>query len=108
MLVPGGIGPRAVTYIVEKESEEFYRFSIVNTDPTGGLDYHVSRADQPSRLKYQTVLSVKEVPVAKIMDDAFWGLLFKLALMPAKQNTPEKLYDLLIPFLVDKPLEQVQ
>lgn len=41
------------------------------------------------------------------MDDIFWGFLFKLAVYPSKQNTPEKLYDLIVPFLVDKPLEQI-
>ena len=41
------------------------------------------------------------------MDDAFWGLLLKLAILPAKENRPEKLYDLLLPFLVDKPIDQI-
>jgi hypothetical protein len=107
MLVPGGIGPRVVVYIVERESEDAYRFSVINTDPTGGLDYHVSTASNPPRLQYQTVLSVKNVTAERMLDDAFWGMLFKLALYPSKQNTPDKLYDLLLPFLVDKPLEQV-
>jgi hypothetical protein len=107
MIIPGGIGPRVVVFIVERDSEDAYRFAIVNTDPNGGLQYHVSRANSPPRIQYQTVLTVKNIPAERMLDDAFWGMLFKLALYPSKQNTSDKLYDLLIPFLVDKPLEQV-
>lgn len=108
MLVPGGIGQSLVNYIVEREGEDVYRFSIVNTDPeAGGLDYHPSTAENAPKIKFQTVLVVRDITHAKIMDDAFWGLLFKLSAVPAKQNTPDKLYSLLVPFLVNKPMEQI-
>lgn len=108
MIVPGGIGPRVVVYIIERESENVFRFSVVNTDPTGGLEFHLSTASTTSRIQFQTILSVKGVSSEKMLDDAFWAMLFKLALLQSKHNTTDKLYDLLLPFLVDKPLEQVQ
>ena len=146
MLVPGGIGAAPVTFLVEYESENSYRFVVFNTDPTGGLAYHPSSAAalgadtpsqetkepsnaakmdemdgmgnqtpgaaageagaaagkgccaSPSKLRYQTALVVRDVRTEKMLDNAFWGMLFKLAAVPSKQNTPEKLYDLLLAF----------
>jgi len=42
----------------------------------------------------------------RIYDDAFWAFLFKLVVYQAKQNTPDKIYDYLLPFLTGKPLEE--
>lgn len=107
MIAPGGSLAGEVAFVIEREAEDSFRFCVISTDPNRGLDYHVSNAEQAPKIKYKTVLAVKDVTAKKIMDDAFWALLFKLALIQSKQNTPDKLYDLLIPFLVDKPLEQV-
>lgn len=38
------------------------------------------------------------MPLSKILDDGFWGCLLKLQVFPSKQNTPDKVYDLLIPY----------
>ena len=52
---------------------------------------------------------VRGVSQARIVDDAFWGLLFKLAVYRSEHNTFDKLYDLLLPFLSEenKPYEQL-
>lgn len=110
MLIPGGIGQRVVLYVLEKELVDSFRFTVVNSDPNGGLEYHTSNADDestPNIIKYHTVLTIKDVKPDKMMDDAFWGLLFKLSTVQSKFNSPEKLYDLLLPYLVDKPCEQI-
>ena len=108
MFLPGGIGStHPVLYVIEKEAELF-RFAIINTDPNFGLDYHLAHADTAPKIKYQTIMVIKNVAPAKIMDDAFWGMVYKLAILPPdKFNKPVVLYDVLLPFLVDKPLEQI-
>jgi hypothetical protein len=107
LLVPGGIGEAVVLYIVEREAQDTYRFCVVNTNPNAGLDWHTCSPEEAPLLKYQTTLVVKDVTSAKISDDAFWGILLKLAILPAKENSPDKLYNLLLPFLVDKPFDQI-
>lgn len=108
LLLPGGIGESVIIYVLEREAENNYRFSVINTNPYAGLDWHqCDPASSPPLIKYQTLLSVKDVRQEKIFDDMFWGILLKLAILPAKENQPDKLYDLLLPYLVDKPIDQI-
>lgn len=108
MLVPAAIDGHILLLIVEYESTDQYRFSVVNTSPTRGLDWHLSTAEHAPKIKYKTVLSVCNVRRAKIVDDAFWSMFFKLNVYgPAKKGSLEELYDWLVPFLVDKPLEAI-
>jgi hypothetical protein len=109
LLIPGGIGESVVIYILEYEYEQSYRFTVVNTSPEVGLNWHLCNPClRPSHLYYQTILTVKEIQQQKIFDDIFWGILLKLAIIPSPQdNTSEKLYDLLLPYLVDKPIDQI-
>lgn len=108
LLVPGGVDDSAMLYVVECEEENSYRFSIVNTNINAGLDFHPSSVVETpfsSLLGFQCVVSITNVTTAKILDDAFWGLLLKLMFYASKKNTPDKIYNLLLPYLVDKPLE---
>ena len=34
----------------------------------------------------------------RIYDEAFWALLFKVGVYPTKFDTPDKIYDLLLPY----------
>ncbi len=107
LLIPGGINSSLLLYLVEYEGENNYRFVVVNTDPNKGLDYHPTTAEFSPKLMYQTVLIVKNITKSKMMNDAFWLMLFNLSTQNSPHNTSDKLYNLLLPFLVDKPLEQV-
>ena len=107
LLIPGGIGELTIMYAVEREEENSFRLCVINTNPDGGLDWHSCTPEYSPKIKYHTALVVKNITLAKIMDDAFWGILWKLAILPAKHNRAEKLYDLLLPFLVDKPINQI-
>ena len=107
MIIPGAIGATTVLYLVESEEKNVFRFSVINTDPNGGLDWHTCTAEYSPHIRYHVVLVVKDIAADKLKDDAFWAILLKLAVLPAKENTPEKLYNLLLPFLVDKPLDQI-
>lgn len=85
-----------------------FRFSVVNTSPIRGLDWHLATAETAPKIKYKTVLSVCNVRRAKMMDDAFWSMLFKLSVYgTAKRGAFDELYDWLLPFLADKPLEAI-
>lgn len=54
--------------------------------------------------RYKTCLAFDNVPMNRIYDDTFWAFLFKLIVYKAKQNTPEKIYDYLLPYTVFPPL----
>lgn len=53
--------------------------------------------------RYKTCLALDDVPIRRIYDDAFWAFLFKLVVYQAKQNTPEKIYDYLLPCVPFSP-----
>lgn len=55
--------------------------------------------------RYKTCMAFDNIPLKRVQDDAFWAMLLKLVVYPHKKNTPEKVYDLLLPFLVQAPLE---
>ena len=55
MVIPGGTGyphplskskwvPTSLMYILERTTEETFRFVVVNTDVQGGLSYHEASA----------------------------------------------------------------
>ena len=50
-------------------------------------------------------MALDNIPLKRVYDDAFWAMLLKLVVYQHKHNTPDKIYDLLLPFLVQAPLE---
>ena len=107
MIVSAGIDAHPVMLTVERVSSASYRLTITNTHPQAGLQYHLVSAASPPKLKYRTSLVFEPVPAGRLLDDAWWGLVFKLVVIPSKANRPDKLYDLLLPHLVDFPLDAV-
>jgi hypothetical protein len=55
-------------------------------------------------VRYKTCLALDDVPIRRVYDDAFWAFLFKLVVYQAKQNTPEKIYDYLLPYVTSRHL----
>jgi len=107
MIVPGGIGQHQIAYLIERETTEAYRFVIVNTDPLQGLEYHPASASvEAPKIKYKTCLVIEDVRSERMLDDAFWSLAFATHVYGGRHSTPEKIYDLLVPFLAERPLEQ--
>eukprot|EP00954_Amorphochlora_amoebiformis_P013218 1037681-Amorphochlora_amoeboformis.AAC.1 len=104
MLIPGGCGGKPYVYILEKldDYSDNYRFVIVNTDPHWGLDYHLCSAQVQPKLKFKQVIVFDDIPPEKIEQDAFWSLLF---LLNTRRVGPSKVYDWLLPYLIDLPLE---
>ena len=107
LLVSAGIDSHPVMFTVERVTAATYRVTLTNSHPLAGLQYHHVSASSPPKLKYRTSLVLDGVATAKVLDDAWWALAFKLVVMPHKMNRPDKLYDLLLPHLVDAPIEAV-
>jgi len=91
---------------VEKEGFDNFRFSIINTHPLLGLQYHPATAESHPKIKYRTVMSIRNIRGEKMLDDAFWTFLLKMTVYGSRENTPDKIYDLLIPYLAEKDLDQ--
>ena len=41
----------------------------------------------------------------QLLDDGWWMMFWRMGLAPMEANTPERLYDDLLPLLLGKPLE---
>jgi hypothetical protein len=115
MVVPGGSSyphPRvrkklidvSLMYILERTSEDSFRFVVVNTDVEGGLGYHqaCATASAPT-IDFKLCMAMDDVPMARMLDDAWWLFVLKLV---KNGNSPSQLYDLLLPWLTDTPLEE--
>ena len=107
LLVPAGIDAHPIILCVERTSASTYRLTLTNTHPLAGLSYHAVSPSSPPKLRYRTSLTVDDIPSARMLDDAWWVLLFKLTVMQSKQNRPDKVYDWLLPWMADKPLDAV-
>ena len=105
MMVSAGIDSHPIMLTVERTAAAAYRVTVTNTHPQAGLQYHLVSAARPPKLRYKTCLSFDSVPAARLLDQAWWLLLFKLSVMPSKHNRPDKLYDLLLPHLLQTPLD---
>lgn len=107
MLSPGGVNSVEMVYVIERHDDDVYGFTVINTSPDAGLEHHLSQVTGSPDIQYQTSLILPAVNGTKIKDEAFWALVFKLSVLTNKHNTCEKLYQLLIPFLADKPSEHI-
>ena len=105
LLVPAGIDAHPILLCVERTSASSYRLTVTNTHPLAGLSYHAVSPASPPKLRYRTSLTIDDIPAARLLDDAWWLLLFKLTVMQSKQNRPDKVYDWLLPWMADQPLD---
>ena len=48
--------------------------------------------------RYKTAMVLDNIAPQRIYDEAFWALLFKVGVYPTKFDTPDKIYDLLLPY----------
>ena len=90
IIVSAGIDSHPVMLTVERVATATYRLTITNSHPLAGLQYHLVSAATAPKLKYRTSLVFDGIPAGKLMDDAWWVLVFKLIVMPSKMNRPDK------------------
>ena len=109
-IAPGGWmgtrGGHAITYVIErtdsKETKEIqWRFVLCNTGQ--GIGYHPTNAQSPPKMKYKCSVALNGISDEKMRSDTFWTFMFRLQKQPSPQNTPDKVYELLLPWLANKP-----
>jgi hypothetical protein len=105
ILLPLLIEKTPVMLYVERESERFFTFVVIQTNPSGGLGNHaVSSTVSPPVIKYRTCLVLSDVPKKNALDNVFWAAVYNLAVR-SHDGDMNRFYDILLPFLTGKPLE---
>ena len=108
LLLPVTVESKEMLIIVERTTEKAYRFVVVQTDPFAGLKHHaVSPTESMPEIKYRTCMVLSDIPKKNALDNVFWMAVYKIAIQPCKEDT-EKVYDVLLPFLTGKPLEEAE
>ena len=107
-MVPGAfnnkMGYSPFVVMLEKTEATKYRFTLINTGDQG-IEYHYSSATSaPPKIQTRQTMVFENVEAKRVLDDGWWLMFWRLGL-GAKQNTPEKLYNDLLPLLLDKPLD---
>lgn len=94
-----------ILLLLERTSERSFTLVVINTDPQRGLRFHsFSPAVKPSKLVFRTCMVLAGIPKKNALDDVFWMALYNLS-MSSNEGDMAKFYDVLLPFLTDKPLE---
>jgi len=105
IILPACIGNCEIAIVVARQDEQFYRFTIVNTDIGGGLAYHaVSAVESPPNLMYRTCMVLDNVSKKNALDNVFWMAVYHLTFSGNPRDI-NRFYNILLPFLTGKPLE---
>jgi hypothetical protein len=106
LLLPLLIERRELLLLLERTTERVFKVVVIQTDPFHGLKNHsVSAAASAPDIKYRTCLVLNNIPKKNALDDVFWVAVYNLALN-SHQGDTDKFYDVLLPFLTGKPLEE--
>lgn len=103
LMLPVIVENKELILLLERTGERFYKVVIVQTDPFGGLHYHVATPTIPE-IRYRTCMVLRDVPKKNVQDDVFWLALFNMSIH-SHEGDIDKFYDVLVPFLTGKPLE---
>ena len=103
LLLPALVEERELLILMQRTTDTMFKFVIVQTDATAGLQYHDSKA-APPKIQFRTCLVLDNIPKKFALDDVFWMAVYNLSLN-AHPNDTAKFYGVLIPFLTGKPLE---
>jgi hypothetical protein len=104
---PGGwrrrSGGHVILYVIRRQTRDLFSFTVCNTG--GGTQYHPSSsASYPKGSKVRAALHIPDVPIDRLTSPAFLYMLAKLELVRKEENTPESLYEVLLPYLAGTPL----
>eukprot|EP00729_Bicosta_minor_P009922 gene9922-5877_t len=110
LLVPAGFAleqsKHPFVLVLERTAAEEFRVAVVNPGAVGMEQYHpASPTSAVPKIQSRFNLSFSGVERDRLLDDAWWFMLWRTGFVPAKINTPDKFYDDLLPILLDKPLE---
>jgi hypothetical protein len=106
LLLPLLIESRELLLLLERTTERVFKVVVIQTDPFHGLKNHsVSAAGSAPEIKYRTCLVLNNIPKKNALDDVFWVAVYNLA-VNSHQGDTDRFYDVLLPFLTGKPLEE--
>lgn len=106
LLLPLLIERRELLLLLERTTERVFKVVVIQTDPYHGLKNHsVSAASSAPEIKYRTCLVLNNITKKNALDDVFWVAVYNLAIHTHQGDT-DKFYDVLLPFLTGKPLEE--
>lgn len=95
----GTSGGHAIFYIFERTAEDMFAFTVVNTGQ--GVQYHpASMSDYPKE-KRRIAMRLPGCARSRVLDEGFLFMLFQLQSNPREENTPEMVYEVLLPHLLD-------
>jgi hypothetical protein len=110
VLMPAIVEGTELLLLLVRKSEKFFDLVVVSTDPKSGLQHHaVNAAASPPAIHFRTCMVVPDVEKKLALDDVFWSAVFNLTVRSVSKDSTgdiEKFYDVLIPFITGKPLEQ--
>lgn len=105
MLLPLLVESSELLLLIERTTERVFRFVVIQTDVKGLKNHSVSASDSAPKIKYRTCLVLNGIPKKNALDDVFWVAVYNLA-VNSHQGDTVKFYDVLLPFLTGKPLEE--
>ncbi|KAH9261268.1 hypothetical protein BASA81_000972 [Batrachochytrium salamandrivorans] len=105
LLLPVMIEGVELLLIVERTTEQMFRFVVVDTDPERGLAHHPVNPSLGPKLRYRTCLVLSNIPKKNALDNVFWMAVYALAIRSGGEGNLLRFYDVLLPFLTGKPLE---
>ena len=100
LILPGGwIAPKGghgIMHCILHHADGSFSFTVSNTG--GGLPYHPSQTGTP-KTRFQCTLRFDGISRARMLDDGFWLVFWRLQLVSSDDNDHHVIYDVLIPHL---------
>ena len=110
LLLPAIVEGSELLLLLVRKSEKYFDLVVVATNPGSALQHHaVNAAVAPPGIHFRTCMVVHDVDKKLATDDVFYAALFNLTCRNMGKDTTgdmRRFYDVLIPFVTGKPLEQ--
>ena len=104
LLLPVVIENNELVILVERTTERTFKFVIVQTDSKDLTFHSVSAVAGPPAICYRTCMVLNGISKKNALDDVFWVAVYNLCIH-RHNGDMNKFYDILLPFLSEKPLE---
>jgi len=106
LLLPAFVENEELLLLLERSDERNFRVVVIQTNPHTGLRHHaVAATVHTPNISYRTCMVLDNIPKKNIADDVFWMALYRMCIN-VNRGDMDRFYDILIPFLTGKPLEE--
>jgi hypothetical protein len=109
VLLPTIVEGQELLLMLSRTTERYFDVVVIATNPETSLRYHAVNAARSSHIEYRTALVLNRIEKKVALDDVFWAATFNLTARGQNADVTgdlKRFYDLLLPFLTSKPLEQ--